>query len=103
MDFVARCVTISAKKVSTNGSSTSRTQFSRKYYQPIQINDIQPVYKAFFFKNNWNIKKEVNNMGKKLAISPVISVDQRGKHTHRPHAIPREVIDCTTYLYVPSR
>jgi len=33
-------------------------------------------------------------MGKKLAISPILISDQRGTHSNRPFAIPREVKDC---------
>jgi len=93
-DFVARYVVISDKKVSTNSSYTSRRQFSRKYSLPVQNNGIESVCKVMFLKTIGISEKIVNNMGKKLAISPVLISDQRGTHRNRPHAIPREVTDC---------
>lgn len=93
-DFVARYVVISDKKVSTNYSSTSRRQFSRKYSLPIQNNSVESVCKIMFLKTIGISEKIVNNMGKKLAISPILISDQRGTHRNRPHAIPREVTDC---------
>lgn len=103
--FVARFIVISDKKVSTNSSSTSRRQLSRKYSLPIQNNVIESVYKVMFLKAIGISEKIVNNMGKKLAISPVLISDQRGTHRNRPHAIPREGSDRlykAAYFYVPS-
>lgn len=50
--------------------------------------------KVMFLKIIGISEKIVNNMGKKLAISPVLISDQRGTHRNRPHAIPKEVTDC---------
>lgn len=47
-----------------------------------------------FLKTIGISEKILNNMGKKLAISPVLISGQRGTHRNRPHEIPREVTDC---------
>lgn len=39
-------------------------------------------------------EKVVSTVSQKLINSPVIPLDQRGKHHNRPHRIQREVLDC---------
>ncbi|KAF0699609.1 Uncharacterized protein FWK35_00038188 [Aphis craccivora] len=90
-DFIARYVKTFDKKVSTN--SSTRRQLSKKYYFPIQNEEIQ-VCKIMFLKTFSISEKIVGNVSKNLAVSPVIPTDQRGLHKNRPHKIAREVIDC---------
>lgn len=47
-----------------------------------------------FMKTIGISEKIVNNMSKKLAISPVLISDQRGTYRNRPNAIPRKVTNC---------
>jgi len=81
-NFVARYVKILDKKVSTN--SSSRRQLSKKYYFSIKNEEIQ-VCKIMFLKTFSTLEKIVSNVGKKLAVSPVIPSDKRGSHKNRPH------------------
>lgn len=79
-DFIARYAKIFEKKVAT--ISNSRRSFSRKYYLPINNDEIH-VCKIMFLKTLSVSEKVISTISKKLNKSPVISSDQRAKHLNR--------------------
>lgn len=89
-DFIARWVKITEKKV---GSLISRRKFSRKYYFPLEKDEIQ-VCKTMFLQTLSISEKIVSTVSSKLELSPTIEADKRGRHSNRPFRISNEIKEC---------
>lgn len=90
-DFINKYVKIFEKKqITISIASQSRRNVSRKYYLPINNLEIQ-VYQKMFLQTLTISDKVVNNVCKKLIMSPVLSTDMRGKHSNRPLSIKEDV------------
>jgi len=85
-EFIARSVRIVQKKQLMVSPSQSRRNVSRKYFIPVQNEEIQ-VCQKMFLQTFAISDKVISNIFKKINTSPVIPADQRGKHSNRLHAI----------------
>jgi len=71
----------------------SRRKFSRKYYFPLEKDEIQ-VCKTMFLQTLSILEKIVSTVSSKLELSPTIEADRRGRHSNRPLRVSNEIKEC---------
>lgn len=90
MDFIGKHVKILIKNQVTTENENSSRNFSRKYYFPIQNEEIQ-VCQTMFLQTIGISDKVIHNVCKKLENCTILLIDNREKHKNPPNAIAQQV------------